>query len=112
MMSGLGLIDRLRLPAARIDGERIMRHQGGLMPPEAVLYRHLWHSFGAWQNRCIASILQPLAERGVLDEMRVMRQVSYTDFFHHTWNNAVAATRHSQPPLRDGRVKPFLRLHP
>ena len=89
-----------------------MRHQGGLLLNDAVLYRHFWHSFGAWQNRCIASILQPLAERGVLDEMRVMRQVSYTDFFHHTWNNAVAATRRSQAPLRDRRVEAGLRRVP
>ena len=90
-----------------------MRHQGGLLLNDAVLYRHFWHSFGAWQNRCIASILQPLAERGVLDEMRVMRQVSYTDFFHHTWNDAVAATtRRSQAPLGDGRVEAGLRHVP
>ena len=55
-MSGLPSSIGCGYPLPRIDGERVMRHQGELLLNFAVLYRHLWHSFGAWQSAWLASV--------------------------------------------------------
>ena len=69
-------------PLPRIDGERIKRHQCGLLLA-LLCCIGIFGTALAHGRVHYASSLQPLAARaGKFDEMRVMRQVdAYTDFF-------------------------------